>query len=195
MPTMAKPKGKTIMSKQTVKKKTRKKTVKKASNKDVEEGKLSKVFNLKFVNADKVAKKDLLVDFIDWSSLPAEMRVPRFQREFSKQIGIGEKQLSRWKNLEGFWDEVKSRRLVNWRRFTNKVYYNGIIKPAYAGNFKAAELHAKMFEGYSEKVRVEDETPRTLSPEKQAEIREALKHIGLETIIKNNTAKEEENAS
>ena len=138
----------------------------------------------KFVDTKRIETKDILFDFISWTALPKQERKPPLQKDFAENHGLHYNTLSAWKGLSGFWDEVKVRRNVLWRRYTNRVFYNGIVKPALDGNVKAAELFAKMFEGYNDKINIEQlvAVPEITQQENDL-IANALKNIGLASII------------
>lgn len=44
--------------------------------------------------------------FMAWLSLPKALKRPKTQRDFAKEIGVGEDTLSDWKKVDGFQDEV-----------------------------------------------------------------------------------------
>lgn len=145
----------------------------------------------RFIDISRVRNPLGLLDFIHWNVVPSSVRgtvgFPVSQKDFAEKYSISPDTLTDWKRLPFFWDEVAIHRNQEFRRYTSDVYY-GITKRAIeTGDPRAAELFAKLFEGYSEKVRIEDETPpKEMSPEEIEKVRHALYNIGLKNIIKAN---------
>ena len=144
----------------------------------------------RFLDSSRVQTPLTLLGFVRWNVVPESERghfgLPPLQKDFAQIHGVSPDTLSNWKRLSGFWDEVALHRNNDFRRFTSEVYY-GLVKRAITGDPRAVELFAKLFEGYSEKVRVENETPpKELSPEEIEKVKHALYNIGLKTIIKEN---------
>ena len=127
-----------------------------------------------------------LFSFGKKGSGPAEFNLPVLHTDFAKKYGVSTDTLTNWKRLPFFWDEVALHRNNDFRRFTSDVYY-GLTKRAMTGDPRAVELFAKLFEGFSDKIRVEDETPpKELLPDEIAKVKHALYNIGLKAVIKAN---------
>jgi len=181
-----------ISSKLAVVKKTKK--GKKNKEEDPKTPKIEPVKLFKYIEADRVVEKDKLLLFIKFCSIPKEVRELKTQREFSEKFGIGMDTLSNWKSIAGFWDEVSIYHKNEMKRFMNDVGM-GILKSAKKGNPKASELYLKYYMDWSEKIKVEDETPeRIITDKEKLNIDHALKNIGLATIIKHNQVKDEDSS-
>lgn len=46
------------------------------------------------------------IEFVKWTALPTFERNPETQGKFAKKYDMNEKQLSRWKNSNEFWEDV-----------------------------------------------------------------------------------------
>ncbi|KKU04263.1 MAG: hypothetical protein UY39_C0019G0002 [Candidatus Kaiserbacteria bacterium GW2011_GWC2_49_12] len=147
-----------------------------------------KLFRL--LDASRVHNPLILLEFVRWNVVPqnarAEFNLPVLHTDFAKKYGVSTDTLTNWKRLPFFWDEVALHRNNDFRRFTSDVYY-GLTKRAMTGDPRAVELFAKLFEGFSDKIRVEDETPpKELLPDEIAKVKHALYNIGLKAVIKAN---------
>ena len=137
----------------------------------------------KFIQADGVGNKLLLLSFIKWIAHPKSIRMPKTHIEFGAKFGVSIDTLTDWKKLIGFYDEVSMYHYDIMRRFTPEVA-NGIAKAAIKGNPKAQELYYKIFEKFSDKISFKDETlPIEIEPREQEAIDRALRNIGLASII------------
>jgi len=169
-------------------KKSYKKHVQKKEEKS--EKKKQKLFH--FIGEDAVKYPVQLLDFIRWIAIPREVRTPKTQGEYAKVSNVNPDTLSKYKNIIGFWDEVARYRSTAFRKWTSDVYY-GLVKRAKGGTAREVELFAKLFENFSEKVRVQDELPaEILDPKEVEQIAKALENIGLKNIIKMNAFEEGE---
>jgi len=158
--------------------------------KEKSEKKKQKLFY--FIAEDVVKHPVQLLDFVRWIAVPREIRSPKTQGEYSKISNINPDTLSKYKNIARFWDEVARYRTSLFRKWTSDVYY-GLVKRAKGGNAREVELFAKLFESFSEKIRVQDEPPRRELDEKEKkQIADALTNIGLASIIKMNKFEEDE---
>lgn len=147
----------------------------------------------KCIEADRIKDKLKLRQFIDWYALPKDERRPKTHLQFCDVFGVSKDTLTDWKKLPKFYDELKLVRDVIFRKYSSDVFYGGLVRSAKMGNPKAAEIFAKMFEGFSEKLRVEDETPqKTFTQEEKDQIAHALKNIGLAEILKINSPDDNE---
>lgn len=144
----------------------------------------------RFIDVSRIRDPLKLLDFIEWLALPPQEREPKNQKELAEKIQIDENTLSNWKKTLRFWDEVAIRRNQNFRKYTSSIYFSLAKKARETGDPRAVELFAKMFEGFTDKIKVEDEPPETeFTPEEKAQIAHALKNVGLASIIKMNQAK------
>lgn len=171
------------MTQHTNKEKTGKTTLPHRENSDFQ-----KNISLKFINPTSVEDKDIFLYFVEWVALPRNERKPQSQKEFAELYGIHYNTLSVWKGLSGFWDEVKIRRNVQMRKYTTRIIYNGIVKPALEGDVRATELFLRMFEGYKENVKIENTiTQQTeLSEERLSFIKNAMDEIRINAVAKAN---------
>jgi len=150
----------------------------------------SKVLSFKFIDHGKVREKLKFLDFIDWIALPSAMRRPKTHQEFAKLFGLSKDTLTDWKNLTGFWDEVKARRDILFRKYSSEILY-GLVKVAKTGNPRAVELFARLFEGYGDKVQVKAEPPlREFTIEEKEKMRRAFTNAGFAALIKKDTSKD-----
>ncbi|MDF1498538.1 MAG: phBC6A51 family helix-turn-helix protein [Patescibacteria group bacterium] len=132
------------------------------------------IFKLTKVDFNRVKDPLKLREFILFFATPKLLRDEETQKEFSKRIGVGEDTLSNWKQLDGFWDEVALLRKKMFKAKSTEVL-SGLFLKARLGNAKEVELYWKIVEGWSDKVRIEDETPETLLEKTEREsIKKAL---------------------
>lgn len=169
-------KKKVARPKKVAKKATKKKTQTRAENADFQD---TKIF--KYVSPVGVKDPLKLLEFIRWTAVPTKYKDIKTQGELAKEIGIDETTLSRWKWLEFFWDEVASIRDQEFRRFSTKVAYQGIVEPAFNGNHMAAKLFFQKFEGFSEKVTLDKPIPATDDSENE-ELKTALRNMGFKVV-------------
>ncbi len=150
----------------------------------------------KFVDVHKVKEPLKLLDYIRWTAIPRQNRRPQTQSEFASILGVDENTLGRWKWVSGFWDEVASYRESVIRVFATDVFYaiamnaqGKVVKGAKTlGNSQSQKLFLQAVEGFSEKVRTEDETPiGFLPPEQRKELEEALRASGRSAAIEAST--------
>jgi len=146
----------------------------------------------KALDASAVQNPLILLDFIRWSTVPRSIRNPQNQKEFATKCGVDTWTLSQWRHLPHFWDEVAHCRDTQFRKYTSDVYY-GLVKRAKLGSAREVELFAKLFEGFSEKLRVQEEQPSDEMSEKDVrEVAAALTNIGLREVIRMNKWDDEE---
>lgn len=85
-----------------------------------------------------------------WLATPPVLRVPLYQGQFAKQIGVHETTLSDWKKLEGWQEEVDA--LI---RATLGEALPGAVKAlkdkAQAGEFQHLKMYLEMMGWYTEK--------------------------------------------
>lgn len=143
----------------------------------------------KHIDPNRVKNPDILMLFVRWHATLSHNRNPSTQKEFAVKYKISEDSLSDWKRLNGFWDEVKEIRPQQLRKLTIKIDY-GLAKSAMAGNPKAVELWHKLYEGYNEKIRIQEDLPTEISEEDRKAVEHALKNIGLASIIEFNDDQE-----
>lgn len=112
-------------------------------NKDAKKGKVqtssnnsSKKITVKDLNDDTLSELEPVVldagrrykvaeyiAFVQWTALPTFEREPETQGGFSKQYGVAEQVLSRWKQSAEFWEDVS-----RVRRATMKDEFTDILK-------------------------------------------------------------------
>jgi len=137
-----------------------KKTPDKKANKDIE--------NLR--------NPDLYLMFVEWMATPDRFREVLTQKEFAKEIGVGEDTLSEWKKRPGFWDSVREER----RSVIKDKMVNNVISALYRtairdGQAKEAKLLLELGGEYEEKRVTENtHTIKELSEERQKEISKRL---------------------
>lgn len=148
----------------------------------------------KFIDASRLVNPDKLLMFVKWYAIPKEVRKIKTMSEFALSCGIGRETLHDWKNLPGFYDEVAIYHFNEMQRFMSDVGY-AVVNSAKRGSAKSQELFFKIYMKWSDKIRVEDETPeRVILDDEQKKIDNALKNIGLATVIRNNDKKNEDQA-
>jgi len=140
----------------------------------------------KFLDDSGVEQPDKLLVFVRWFGLPRKLRKPETQEKLGEKIGIHKDTFANWKRRAGFWKEVS---LYSNNYFLSRapdVYYALVQYAIRTGDPSAVKLYAQRFEGWSEKIRTEDETPeKELDPELKSAIALAIKNIGLASILKN----------
>ena len=159
---------------------------------DIADKKAKKLF--RFLDDSGIEQPDKLLDFVRWYSLPRQLRKPETQEKLSEKIGIHKDTFVNWKRRLGFWDEVDLYSNNFFRSHAPDVYYALVQFAKRTGDPRAVKLYAQRFEGWSEKIRTEDETSdRELDPELKAQISHAIHNIGLSTIQKSYDKPEVEN--
>lgn len=139
----------------------------------------------KFIDATNIPEKQKLLQYTRWIALPKKLREPETQTAFAEKCGISRETLSNWKLLTGFWDEVDHYTDKYLRSHAADLYYALIVNAKKTGDPRAIKLYAQKVQGWSEKVRVHDETPETeLDAELKQQIAHAIHNIGLATIKK-----------
>lgn len=117
-------------------------------------------------------KKDYfgIENFTKWIALPKSLRNPKTQEEICKKYKIASSTLSRWKQKEGFWDEVK-KEVKEWSRGKTpnviQAIYQKILKQ---GGAAEAKLWLEYVEGWAEKSEFKGEIKNTeiiLDPEEK----------------------------
>ena len=168
----------------------KKKGLLKTRKKHSEYSEKSKVLYFKFIDHSKVREKLKFLDFIDWIALPNAIRKPKTHQEFAELFGLSKDTLTDWKNLTGFWDEVKARRDILFRKYSSEILY-GLVKVAKTGNPRAVELFARFFEGYNDKVQIREEPPlRKLTIAEKEKLKRAFTNAGFAALIKQDTGKD-----
>lgn len=93
------------------------------------------------------------LQFVEWFTLPDELRLPQTQKKFSKEIGVGEDTLSAWKKRKGFFELVhKKRKLWARERTANVIsaFYNKVVKNPTAPEVK---LWLEFSEGWNSETK------------------------------------------
>ena len=152
--------------------KKRKKPIKK-SKKTAPIIPLKEGYKIKYIDIKRVQDVLKLQEFLKWIAMPTVMRVPKLQKQFAKQIGVSEDTLTDWKRLEGFWNDVKPYRDEYFRASTGEVL-EGLKMRARLGKSKEVKLYMQIFEGFSEKLQVEDTQPAELTDVQKKKIDERL---------------------
>lgn len=85
-------------------------------------------------------------EFIEWISLPTELREPSTQRELALQFKIGEDTLSDWKKRDGFWTDVENKRKSWGKDKTSDVLHSLYKKATKTGDPRAVRLWFEIVE-------------------------------------------------
>jgi hypothetical protein len=159
------------------KKKTRRVRVK-SDNSDK-----SPISRFKHLDSSGISEPPKMLDFVLWLAIPKSLREPRTHRLFAEKIGVNIDTLTDWKKRRGFWDEVYTSHTQYIRRFTSDISY-GLVQQAKTGSEREVRLYMELFEGFSKKVRVQEEVPTSkISVEDKKILSEALHKIGLASLI------------
>lgn len=110
--------------------------------------------------------------FMEWLSLPKEMREPKTQGELGKQLGVADAILSRWKHLPGFWDGVEQVHIKKLRDRMGELY-EALIQHAIDGKHPkymemAFQLAKEQFGEKKVSVTVTNEKAHTMTTEELA---------------------------
>jgi hypothetical protein len=149
-------------------KKRKKQTPILSNNKQRKKKLKSKVDNLK--------NGEIYLDFIDFIASPTHLKKYESQKEFAKEIGIGEDTLSDWKKRDGFWDDVRSVRKSMIRdkmlpKVLTALYTNAIRR----GEAKEAKLMFQLGDEFVEKREDNSKiTVEELTPAKKAKIKQRI---------------------
>lgn len=108
----------------------------------------------KFMDADRIVRKDILFSFIKWFSVPREIRNPKTQKEFAEVYKIDMDTLSNWKNLTGFYEEVELHNFNEIRTFMSEIGWQ-IIKSARKGDTLAQGLFLQLYMRWEQKSKAE----------------------------------------
>ncbi|MHA1225141.1 MAG: phBC6A51 family helix-turn-helix protein [Candidatus Hodarchaeales archaeon] len=130
---------------------------------------------------ERIEKWEEFEKFVRWMALPSPVREPQTQLELAKELGVDFTTLSRWKRVEGFWEEVGKIR-KEWGRERTPTVILGLYKKAIAeGNAAEVKLWLKYFEDWDEKqvVKLEGEIERKLNKEDRKLLEKALEYAGL----------------
>jgi hypothetical protein len=148
---------------------------------DIADKKPKNIF--KHLDDTGIEQPDKLLVFIRWYSLPRQLRKPETQEKLSEKIGIHKDTFANWKRRAGFWDEVSIYTNLYFRSNAPDVFYALVQHAKKTGDPRAVKLFAQLFEGWSEKIRTEDETPESpLDEELKKQITHAIHNIGLSVI-------------
>lgn len=108
----------------------------------------------KFMDADRIVRKDVLLSFIKWFSVPKEIRKLKTQKEFSKTFHVDMDTLSNWKNLTGFYEEVELHNFNEIRTFMSEIGWQ-IIKSARKEDTQAQLLFLQLYMRWEQKAKAE----------------------------------------
>ena len=124
---------------------------------------------------ENLRNPDKYLDFVRFIATPDNFKEIKTQKEFAKEIGVGEDTLCGWKKKDGFWDRVaEERKIMMKENMTPKIImavYRTVLRD---GNAKEAKLLLELSGDYQEKKTVEN-TIKTLTPERAKEIDERFK--------------------
>ena len=109
----------------------------------------------KFIDTDRIVRKDLLLLFIKWFSVPREIRNLKTQKDFAKTYKVDMDTLSNWKNLTGFYEEVELHNFNEIRTFMSEIGWQ-IIKSARKGDTLAQVLFLQLYMKWEQKAKTED---------------------------------------
>lgn len=126
--------------------------------------------------------------FIEWLATPLyqrrEKRLPETQAEFASEQNVDESTLSRWKHDPNFKEDL-FRACQRWAGDKTPNVNMGLYAKACKGDPAAVKLWYQIFEGFSEKTKVEHEGEVTqtlninIREEKHIEILNAFVNFGL----------------
>lgn len=110
--------------------------------------------------------------FMEWLSLPKDMREPATHVELAKQLQVSNAMLSRWKQLPGFWDGVEQVHIKKLRERLGDIY-EALIEHAIAGKHPkymemAFQLAREQFGEKNVKVTVSKEDAQAMTTEQLA---------------------------
>lgn len=138
----------------------------------------------KYMDIIGLEKLNILLKFIEWTSLPKEYRDPKTKTEFAKKHGVARKTITSWQRRLGFFDEVDALGEM-WRQKTPEVY-QGLLAACKKGNPLAIKLWLMKFEKFTDQLEIGAKVPSAVTPEQAEQVRKAFKHIGLESILAKN---------
>ncbi len=148
---------------------------------DIADKKPKSIF--KHLDNTGIEQPDKMLVFIRWYALPRVLRKPETQEKLSLKIGIHKDTFANWKRRAGFWEEVGIYTNQYFRSHAPDVFYALVQHAKKTGDPRAVKLFAQIFEGWSEKIRTEDETKESeLDAKLKEEITHAIHNIGLSTI-------------
>ena len=98
-------------------------------------------------------KKDAeRLQFIEWLSLPSDLRTPKTQSELALLLGVDAGTLSDWKQLPGFREEVR-KRVNDLVKDDHADVVHAMITSAKGGDVTAQKLYLEYIQEWSEKTR------------------------------------------
>lgn len=157
---------------------------------DIADKKTKSIF--RHLDVTGIEQPDKLLEFVRWYSLPRQLRRPETQEKLSEKIGIHKDTFANWKRRAGFWAEVDVYTNSYFRSHAPDIYYALVQYGKKTGDPRAVKLYAQLFQGWSEKVRTQDETPESpLDEELKKQITHAIHNIGL-SVIKQGYEEDEE---
>jgi hypothetical protein len=126
--------------------------------------------------------------FMEWLSLPKEMREPATQHELAKELRVTDAVLSRWKAIPGFWEGVEQVHIKKLRERLGELY-EALFQLAVSGKHPkymemAFQLAKEQF-GAEKKVSVTitKEEAQVMTTEKLAErAYSLLANVGFDSI-------------
>jgi len=125
---------------------------------------------------DQIYKEEEFLAFIDWIGLPSPERVPKNQRELAFHLGVEESTLSNWKKTNGFWEEVRKKR-IEWAKDKTSNVLLGLYRRALKeGGASEVKLFLQYAGEFNEKtiLELEGKVEKELSPEDRALLEKAI---------------------
>lgn len=108
-------------------------------------------------------------DYMAWLSVSKYDRIPSTNQEFGRMIGVTDRTLRRWKELPGFWDQVRNTAREAFRQHIAD-YYSALAREAAKGSFQHLRLALEMTgeiqpedKGVNINIGVDDARERLLS--------------------------------
>lgn len=147
--------------------------------------------DLRFVDFGRVQEPLKLQAFVRWVALPKVLREPRTCREFAKKVGVSQDTLTDWKKIWGFWREVEVEQSTYFREQSSDVL-QALVNRAKVGRAAEVKLYLQYFMGFSEKLGVEEQVTRELTPKEREEHLEVLKRWGFPVAISRASAGREQ---
>jgi transcriptional regulator with XRE-family HTH domain len=92
--------------------------------------------------------------FIAWSALPSNVRIPATQKELAQQLNVTEATLSHWKDKEDY-PKRKMELMKKWSKDGTPDVIDALLYKAKRGDVRAIELWIKYVEEWAETQRIE----------------------------------------
>lgn len=103
-----------------------------------------------------VLKLNEYYEFVRWIALPEPVRRPPTQKLLAEDLGVRPETLSDWKNDPNFYEDVRHE-IERWAKEKTPNVVAGLYRKAVRdGDAAAVKLWYQIFEGFSEKTKVEN---------------------------------------